>query len=97
MKVPEPATYITHHRERPQNGQLVWLLIMGEEGPMPAQYTAQQGDGKPRYLKGEHYSLLRGREHYPRHGDSWAPLDPPENANQCSPAPGECGEEDESA
>lgn len=87
--MPETATFITHFYEKPENGQLVWLLLAEETVPMPAMYNAQRGDGKPRHLRGERYNLLGGREHWPRHGDSWTPLTPPENANQCSPAPGE--------
>lgn len=83
----ESVTFITHFYERPEDGQLVWLLLSEDHVPTPAVYNAEHGDGKPRYLRGEYYSLLRGREHYPMQGDSWAPLTPPENANLCSPPP----------
>lgn len=85
--MPEPATYFYHHHKKPQDGQMVWLQIKGEKEPLPAQYTAQHGDGKPKILRGECYSLLRGRLHRPFSGESWAPMVPPENANLCSDAP----------
>lgn len=81
----ETATFANCFYRKPQDRQVVWLLIDGEDTPMPAQYSAQRGDGKPNWLSGEYYSLLGGREHWPRQGDGWAVLEPPENANLCSP------------
>jgi len=72
-----------YSQSKPENHQVVWLWMEGEDEPVPAQYIA--GDpaatGRGSYLKKPRFMLLGNLFHRPRDLDGWSELEPPENMN----------------